>query len=438
MSKFSESTTEPDVEAVSGLQREFTQLSVVKAPKGWVADGNVVPLPSVITKAALGHLEVGRVNTSTELKALESEWRALEARLPALPFVSFDWNVAWWQHMSERKLTLVDKLAVRTFRSSSGELCAVAPLMLTRRPGVGPMQFRQMQFFGADPNMTEIRGIAVPDDLRQQVYLALLDDLHSESNTWDSLHLAGLPCSSSIEADVEQRFPGANWLPDLPDYYLRLPTTWCEFKSGLSRNIKESLRKCYNAPRRDGVSFSLAVVRATSEVTDGVESFLCLHQARAERSETIHHNNVFATECTRNFLFDVCHRFAARDALRIFQLKIAGQVVATRIGFVHGKALYLYFSGYSPAYAQYSIMTTLVAEIIQYAISEGIHSVNLSTGTDVSKQRWSPASNVYRSATLVSPSLRGHLTSRTYGATRNAIRSWPGALRMCGLLSRRS
>lgn len=436
MSKFLESTTEPDVMAGPGVQRDITRRSVVKAPKGLADDCDV--LPSVVTSAPQGHLEVGRVNTWTEFQALESEWRALEARLPALPFVSFDWNAAWWQHMREHKLTLVDKLAVRTFRSPSGELRAVAPLMLTRRPGVGPMRFRQMQFFGADPNMTEIRGIAVPDNLRQQVYLALLDHLHLESDTWDSFDLAGLASSTIIAGAVEQQFPGTSWRSDLPDYYLNLPPTWCEFKSGLSRNIKESLRKCYNAPRRDGVTFSLAVVRATSEVTEGVEAFLHLHQSRAERSETIRHNNVFATECTRHFLRDVCHRFAARDALRIFQLKIAGQVAATRIGFVHGDALYLYYSGYSQAYARYSIMTTLVAEIIKYAIGEGFHSVNLSTGTDVSKQRWTPALKVYRNATLVSPSLRARLTSRTYRATRSAIKRWPAALRMCGLLSRRT
>jgi hypothetical protein len=50
--------------------------------------------------------------------------------------------------------------------------------------------------------------------------------------------------------------------------------------------------------------------------------------------------------------------------------------------------LYLYYSGWEPAYGKYSVMTTLHAEIIQHAIARGLSSVHLSTGKDVSKTRW--------------------------------------------------
>ncbi len=382
--------------------------------------------------------EIETVSTAPGFLALESDWRALESRLPAIPFVRFDWNLAWWQHLREQKLTVTDELAIRTFRSASGELCAVAPLMLTRRPGVGPVQFRQLQFFGADPNMTEIRGIAAPDALRQNACADLLEHLQADRDTWDWLEFSGIPSAPTLVSAVQERFPDAVWLQDVCDYSLLLAPTWAEFKNGLSRNIKESLRKCYNSPKRDGITFSIEVARTESEVTSAVEEFLRLHLLRSELRGTTFHNNVFATESARLFLFDVCLRLAARDAIRIFQLKIGSQVVATRIGFALGDTLYLYYSGYNPDYSQYSIMTTALAEAIQYAIAQGFRSVNLSTGQDVSKDRWSPNHFVYRNAMLVSPSWRGRIKHRTYSVVRNGLDNLPASTRLRGLLSRRS
>jgi CelD/BcsL family acetyltransferase involved in cellulose biosynthesis len=93
--------------------------------------------------------------------------------------------------------------------------------------------------------------------------------------------------------------------------------------------------------------------------------------------------------------------------LRVFELKVADRVVASRLGFLLGDELYLYFSGFDPAMARYSVMTTTVAETIKWAIAQGVRFVNLSPGTDVSKTRWSPTTYVTCNGVLVSPTRRG-------------------------------
>jgi CelD/BcsL family acetyltransferase involved in cellulose biosynthesis len=45
-------------------------------------------------------------------------------------------------------------------------------------------------------------------------------------------------------------------------------------------------------------------------------------------------------------------------------------------------------------------MTHVVACAIEYAIENGFETVNLSTGNDVSKTRWSPVQKTYRRALL--------------------------------------
>jgi CelD/BcsL family acetyltransferase involved in cellulose biosynthesis len=359
----------------------------------------------------------------------------LEPHLPPLPFVRFDWIDAWWRHLSADGLAIHDQLSLRVFHDENGDLVGIAPLMLTSRPGVGPAWTRQLQPIGADANITEIRGLVAPTDVESNVVNALLDHLRGCSDTWDWLLLSGV--SHRVADDhTLTRFPQVQWRPETSSYVLRL-AAWGEVKRGLSRNGRESLRKCYNSLKREGISFGLDVVRSRQATPAAIENFFRLHTARSNRTGTVPHPDVFRQDHARRFLIDVCERFADRDALRIFQITIGGDVVATRIGFVVGDSLYLYYSGYDPEFSRFSIMTTLLAEAVQYAVSEGFTSVNLSTGKDASKQRWRPREITYRDAEIVSPSIRGRLAHRIYGLAKSGLPDVLGGLNRLGPFARR-
>lgn len=354
-------------------------------------------------------------------RRLAPEWRALEARLPAVPFVTFDWADAWWKHLRSERLTAGDELFVQAFRDEAGELCGIAPLMRTFRPNFGPFRSQQLQFFGADPNITEIRGIIAPEDQAVPVMNELLEFLKASDENWDWLQFTGVSSDAQMAA-ITRTFGEVRTLRDVPNYYLNLAPTWDEFKKGLSRNIKESLRKCYNAPKRDGLKLDFTVLKTRSEVEPALAGFFRLHEKRSHLKDTVQHANVFASLAGRNFLVDICRRYAARDGLRIFQLKIGGAVVATRIGFVCRDSLYLYYSGYDPEFSKYSVMTTTLAESIQYAIGQGFRTVGLSTGKDVSKMRWSPEETMYRDVLVIPQSARSALSYRVYDLARRSAK----------------
>lgn len=362
---------------------------------------------SLPVRSRVDGLAVAVIDSMDGLLSLEGEWRALEARLPRLPFFTFDWFALWWEHLAEQRLLIKDKLWVLTFRDSRGTLVGIAPMMLTQRPGLELLSARQLQIFGADPNLTEIRSLVVSEDHRAQVYSAFMQHLQSCSERWDWLLLTGVPSDPALTDIVSAPFARVEWLQAMPDYTLELPKTFAEFKSTRSRNIKESLRKCYNSLKRDGLEFEFRVLTSDADVEPALVEFFRLHRMRSERSDTVAHPDAFAAEKSRRFLRALCKRFAMRGNLRLFQLCIGGRVVATRIAFVCQDTLYLYYSGYDPAFAQYSVMTTVLAEAVRYAIEEGLASVNLSTGRDVGKLRWSPQETTYRDALVVSPSLRG-------------------------------
>jgi CelD/BcsL family acetyltransferase involved in cellulose biosynthesis len=378
---------------------------------------------------------VEKIDSLPSLLALEKNWNSLEMH-SRLPFSNWDWAVSWWTQLRENKLGVKDSMFVRAIRSDAGDLVAVAPMVITRRPSVGPICVRQLQFFGADPNITELRGLLAVPGRHADAYRALVAHFCESADEWDSMLLSGIP--PELELSELSNVLEFEWHGQTLDYELPLPASWEELRSALPRNIKESLRKCYNSLKRDNRNLVLEIVQEPEEVGPTLQRFFAFHGARARRTDTVLHANPFATLEAQRFLIEVCERFARRRRLRIFQLLVDGQVAALRIGFVTNDTLYLYYSGYDAEFGKYSVMTTLVAEAIQYAIAQGLKSVNLSTGNDVSKARWRPVELVTRQALVISPCKRAEIAHHVYKHALSAIDSVPALRRAAGFLARRS
>ena len=370
-------------------------------------------------------LVVENIDTLEQLLALQPQWRDLElASGNALPFRTSDWAISWWTNFRESRTVVSDSLFVRALRTRSGQLVGIAPMMRTERPAVGPFRIKILQFFGPDGYVTELNGPLCLPAFEEQVIHSLLDHLRASASSWDWMLWRGLRLNSPWERAVATA-GSVEWGEEVPGYILPLAGTWEEFRAQLPRNVKESLRKCYNSLKRDGHTFSFEIARRPEEMGAALEHFCRLHSARAALAGTIKHKDFFIAPKARRFLFDVCGRFAQRGEVRVFMLRVGSEIVAARIGFVIGKSLYLYYSGYDPAFGKYSVMTTVVAEALRSAISENLTSVNLSMGRDLSKTRWRPNQTLYREALQISPSSRARLTLSAYRNIRNGLRSSP-------------
>jgi len=280
--------------------------------------------------------------------------------------------------------------------------------MRTHCPGFGPPVMRIIQFFGADPSLTEIRGIICRPQDQDKVIQAFAEHFLERPDEWDVFIWDGLRRDPSSFKSLATC--GASILrSDLPDYILTLPRNWNELRAQLSANMRKNLRKAYESLERGRFRFALRVVEQPDNVQPGIDRFLSMHAARSEIADMVNHPNKFAQSQNRGFLVEYLHQLAEKGILRIFELEIDGIVVASRLSFLLESELYLYFSGYNPAWRKYSVMTILISEIIKWAISHQIQYVNLSTGKDQSKSRWRPAEVVFYSSVQTSPSLRAQL-----------------------------
>ncbi len=332
-------------------------------------------------------LSIETIADLAKLEALAEEWARLDASVsPRLPFTAPLWALNWWRAFRRHELTARDELHAYAMRDASGALVAVAPMFVTHRPGFGPLRMRELQFFGADPYVTEWRGVVCRPEMREKATAALAAHIEREGPA-DFVQWRGLPAGTAPETRAGFR-PQEKLNTTV--FYLALPETWEALRQGLPRNVKESLRKCYNSLARENHEFSLRVVSAPEDAAGALDTFFALHAMRADARDRINHPDVFADETRREFLRAFCQATAEQGNLRVFQLVIAGKVVATRVGFVMDDEIYMYFSGYDLAWGRFSVMTTLVAEAIKWAIGQKLRIFNLSTGNDVSKTRWRP------------------------------------------------
>jgi CelD/BcsL family acetyltransferase involved in cellulose biosynthesis len=339
-----------------------------------------------------------------------------------LPFALHEWHLAWCRHFLNHTPRIHDQPLFYVLHNARGTCVAIVPLIITRRV-VGPLKIVSINLLGADPAITEVRAPLIDPDYEYLTARAVRANL-AKIGDWDWIHWTGI---SDAFAEALAVDGSLRWQPPLSDYVLDMAPTWEEFRGRLKRNIRESLRHCYNSLKRDNHNFELQVIEKPPELRRGLDRFLELHALRARfKTPTATHANRFESQVSRDFLYEVCERLSKRGAVRLFQLTVNAQIVAMRIGFLVGDGLYLYYSGFDPRWSRYGVMTTTVAEVIKYAIAHGLKTVNLSPTKDISKLRWSPRQVDYKSAYEQGARLRSRLARRTYMTARSGkgLQSW--------------
>jgi CelD/BcsL family acetyltransferase involved in cellulose biosynthesis len=242
-------------------------------------------------------------------------------------------------------------------------------------------------------HLFEIREMLVRPGREQQAMAAVLERAHQIPG-WDwielSAHGKGL---SELNGLLGRRQDHAFDIHSEPLTYIPLMTlegTWEAQRQKLKRNIKESIRHCYNSLRRDGHEHRFVMDGGSVDAADAAARLVELHHRRSLVSQRRWHRDHFADDSIRSFEVDVLRNMHAAGRVRFAELSIGASVVAARACLEAHGGLYFYYSGFDPEWWKYSVMTLVVTEAIQDAIARGLSTVNFSPGIDDSKSRWGP------------------------------------------------
>jgi CelD/BcsL family acetyltransferase involved in cellulose biosynthesis len=327
-----------------------------------------------------------------ELPGLRRDWERLhEASKATTPFSSFDWVAHWWSAFGRPRGWRRDALYLVVQRDPDGVARGIAPFVLTRF-GPGPASLCKLRPCGSvrHRNITEIPAPLAWPGFEEACAEGLADVLRSDARAFHWCDLL-VPAEGPFHRRLREGLGNDLSSPrGITNYVLSLPDSWETLRQGLRRNIKESLRHCYNSLRRDDRKWVFRLVEDPKSALDAGVDFLKLHRARSAAEKGPMHLDQFPGPAHEAFLHGAMADLMAKGQARYAEMWIDGKLAASRIVFSRGDTAYLYYSGFDQAFARYGVPTTLVAECIKWAIGRRMTSLSLSIGNDFSKTRWGP------------------------------------------------
>lgn len=336
-----------------------------------------------------GRLTTQLLEGTEAFLGLEAEWKSLyESSQSQNPFLGWEWISTWTRHYCGGRLrTIVVRLG--------SDAVAIAPFHLNRYL-IGPgIYTNALQLMGPKEvqHLFEIREMLVRPGWDQMAMQAVLDRALRIPG-WDWIELSaqgsGLAGLNSLLASRQgQGFrierEAVSFIPLVP-----LERSWEAQRQKLKRNIKESIRHCYNSLRRDGHDHRYVGDGGSTDAAAAAARLVELHHRRSLVAQRRWHRDHFADGSIRAFELEVLREMHAAGRARFAELSIGGSIIAARACLESHGGLYFYYSGFDPEWWKYSVMTLVVTEAIQDAIARGLSTVNFSPGVDDSKSRWGP------------------------------------------------
>jgi CelD/BcsL family acetyltransferase involved in cellulose biosynthesis len=342
-----------------------------------------------------GNIEVTVKSSPDEVRAFSAEWaKFADEAGGSNPFVHPVWMLPWAERFVRRNEQMY-LLAAR----QDGRLVGVAPFY---RRSWGPGLAHSMQLWGTGRHndLTEMPGLLVDQNQPRNVTRALIGALCARSRSWD---WAYVPLQDPLWFEPD-------WLPR-DGVIIALPETVrasvvrfvgeCD-PLPLKRNVRESLRRARNRLTRDFAGRWM-VDRATSQadVLKAMTDLQTLHAARSGIKGKVVHPNMLRNGADASYLCTVVSAAADRDGVCIYRLLVDGRAIAALLVLRTRESSYISLSGMSCDAWQYSPVTLLQGCVMDDAQKLGHRYVNLSTGPNTAKLRWSEEILVHPEFVLV-------------------------------------
>jgi CelD/BcsL family acetyltransferase involved in cellulose biosynthesis len=295
---------------------------------------------------------------------VRGEWEGLLGQCPSpIPFVTPAWQRAWLDHFQGER-------ALRVFTAREGErLVGVAPLLVDdgRAELVG------------HHSICDYMDVVVTPGFEPAFFASLLGRLAEEGI--GELDLRGLLETSPTLACVNGCAPAAGYAVAQEEEALSpaicLPGTWEEYLGSLSKKDRHELRRKLRRLEQAGGEAELRVVTEAGEALELLSTFFQLMRLSS------HHKEEFLERPGMEAFFRTITRAMAEEGmLRLYLLTLDRQAVAGVLNFDIGGQLYMYNSGYDPAYAHYAVGLMSKALLVKDAIEHGKRCVDFLRGDE--------------------------------------------------------
>ena len=315
------------VAKLSGFLRGFRNAASFGRPHVRQAAG-LLPQDPVCSSTASQHFKVRVVESFAGLSADERlAWKALYEKQPdPSPFQSLRWNEVWWEVFG-RSSGLTSKSPVILVVTHHDEIIAFFPLFRQTISLLGIPLLRHVKPMGSDPNLTELKTGIVAEGRERDAYATLVEFFKHADRRWEILTIPAVP--SGAEDPLCIPHPTQ---PVIEGFIIPLAADWDAFRSGLKRNVKEAVRKCYNSLKRDGIEPAFTCLSDSASIQDMLPEFYRLHAERGKQQDGVYHPDYFQLDKART-LISLLANDPAESGIRLFILRDGNRLIAARLAF---------------------------------------------------------------------------------------------------------
>ena len=295
---------------------------------------------------------------------VSGEWAGLIAQTPdPLPFVTPTWQRVWLDHFQAGR-------RLRLLTARDGErLIGVAPFI---------SDDGRAEFVG-HYSICDYMDAVVTPGFERSFFASILGELADEGVT--TIDLRGLRASSPTLEAVIEAAPAGGFAATREEEALspgvHLPGTWDEYLNRLSKKDRHELRRKLRRLDSAGGDVTLRVVTDAAEAATELDTLFHLMRISS------HHKEEFLDRPgMETFFREMTSTMAAEGMLRFYFLTFDGEAVASVLNFDLGGQLYMYNSGYDPAYSHYAVGLMSKTLLIKDAIENGRQCVDFLRGDE--------------------------------------------------------
>lgn len=314
------------------------------------------------------------------------EWDELATRVQATPYLRPGWVEAWWLAFGK------GELQIKTVRRK-GRLAALLPVV---------------DYHGALRSVSNYhspRAGLLAEDLPAAIELA--HALYKESPRRVSMTSLD-PSGSSIKA--------CRWAAEAAGYktiarpyqrspYLDISSSWEEYESGLSKNLRLNLRRAQARLARQG-GLSIDVVSGPG-AADGPLREMFATEAASWKG--LRGTAIVSQANTRNFYTNVARWAAAKGMLRLFFLRAGLHPLAAYYALQDKGTCYLLKGGYDSAYRHYSPGKLLLHAVVEHCFAAHLSRIEFHGDADAYKFLWAQAVHEQKRFEAFLPTAAGNL-----------------------------
>jgi hypothetical protein len=341
-------------------------------------------------------MRVFRANTLDELDPFAEAWDRLAG---GMPFRSWTWLSTWWRHYGDDRGDR-RQLCVLCVTDHQDRLVGVAPWYICHSGAWGGV----LRFLGTGEVCSEYLSVLCLPGFEGEVAQSLADWLvahvsgDSESdaatdaswNGWGLLELMDVDRNDPVVGRLSERLAdGGSSIhrrEGVSCWRAELPTTVDEYLANLSKHARNRFRRVRREILDSGLA-TLRTARNTTDLSDGFETFIDLHQLRRRA--------LGQPGCFTSPRYNAFHREAARRMFmaghaQLHVLHRDGRPIAAEYQLCGDGVVHAYQTGIDPARLDLAPGRVCQIAILCWAIENGYRAYDMLRGDEPYKMHWRP------------------------------------------------